>query len=278
MAEEGWQAALALEARRDGDRTLLHAEHRGPLRVLKALYPENPAICHAVLVHPPAGIVGGDRLRVDAAVGSEAHLVVTTPGATRFYRSDGASAEQTAQAQLSAGSRLEWLPLETLVYDGALARNRQCFVLGDGAEMIGWDLLALGLPAAGSPFERGCYEQHIELPGLWLERARIAAADKRLLDSPLGLAGHRVLGTLWWASGPHGNAERRAAQAVEAARGVIDAAALTAAATSLGGRSVVVRLLGDGTEAALRLMRDVRLAWREQLWGLPRVEPRVWAT
>ena len=169
----GWRAHLALHYTRDGERTIALDRHEGPLRVLQRLYPEGPGICHHVIVHPPGGIVGGDELHVDVRVDAGAHALLTTPGATRFYRSAGARALQQVRLQVGADARLEWLPLETLVYDGALARNRQCFVLGDGAEMIGWDLLALGLPAAGEDFDRGSFAQHLEMPGVWLEHGTI---------------------------------------------------------------------------------------------------------
>ena len=197
----GWHGHLELDYRRDGDTTQAHDRHDGPLRVLQRLYPEGPGICHHVLVHPPGGMVGGDTLDIDVALAEGSHAVITTPGAARFYRSSGAAAVQRLRARAAAGTRLEWLPLETLAYSGCEGENLLRFELEPGAETIGWDVLALGLPAAGQPFERGRYRQSIELPGRWLERGTIAADDRTLLDSPLGLAGHRVMGTLWLACG-----------------------------------------------------------------------------
>ncbi len=147
-----WHGHLRLDYRRDAERCIVHDRHDGPLRVLKSLHPEGPGICHSVLVHPPAGMVGGDRLVVDIDLAGAAHALITTPGATRFYRSLGEPATQTITARLATGSRLEWLPLETLAYSGCLAENRLRFELAEGAEMIGWDVLALGLPASGQPF------------------------------------------------------------------------------------------------------------------------------
>ena len=118
-----WTGRLQLSYRVDGGRTTAHDLHEGPLRVLQRLYPEGDAICHHVLVHPPGGIAGGDVLDIDATLAPGSHAVVTTPGATRFYRSAGASAVQRARLRLQAGARLEWLPLETLAYDGCIAEN-----------------------------------------------------------------------------------------------------------------------------------------------------------
>jgi urease accessory protein len=274
-----WTGRLQLDYRLDGPRTVAHDLHEGPLRVLRRLYPEGEAICHHVLVHPPGGIAGGDVLEVEARLGPGTHGVVTTPGATRFYRSAGAAAVQRARLRLEPGARLEWLPLETLAYDGCIAENHLRLELEPGAQAMGWDVLALGLPAADAPFARGSFLQHLEWPGHWLERARIAAGDALLLDSPLGWAGYRVLGTLWFAGlGPGGNALRE--QLLEGARAAIDAAppGTPAGATGPHPGLLVVRVLAQRVEPAMRLMQAVRAAWRLAAWGLQAQPPRVWAT
>ncbi len=129
----GWHAKLALDYRRDGERTTAHDRHEGPLRVLQRLYPEGEGICHHVIVHPPGGVVGGDVLQVDARLGPGTHAVVTTPGATRFYRSEGAPALQQATLTLADGARLGWLLLENIAYRGGRARNAITLDLAPGA-------------------------------------------------------------------------------------------------------------------------------------------------
>ena len=131
-----WHAKLALHYRRDGARTTAHDRHEGPLRVLQRLYPEGEGICHHVVVHPPGGVVGGDRLDIDARLDAGSHAVVTTPGATRFYRSAGEWAHAHARLVLAEGARLEWLPLETIVHRAALASNRVDLDLAPGAEAM----------------------------------------------------------------------------------------------------------------------------------------------
>lgn len=274
----GWLGHLHLHYSHDGARTLALDRHQGPLRVLQRLYPEGPDICHHVLVHPPGGIVGGDRLEVELQLDAGTHAVLTTPGATRFYRSAGEPAVQQVRAQLAPGARLEWLPLETLAYDACLAENDLRFDLAPGAQMLGWELLALGLPAAGKPFARGHLHQRIELPGVWLEQGRIAADDQLLLDSPLGLAGHRVLGTLWWASGSDAPGPLRDAM-LEAARACIDAhpsLSGLAGATSPDARVVVCRALADRVEPLFSLWRQIRARWRALAWQLDEHPPRIW--
>jgi urease accessory protein len=272
-----WHGHLTLLYRRDDEgRTTALDRHHGPLRVLQRLYPEGPAICHHVLVHPPGGIVGGDVLELDATVAPGCHALITTPGATRFYRSAGPLARQSVQATVADGARLEWLPLETIAYRSCAVENRLRFELAPGAEMIGWDTLALGLPAGGEAFDHGSFQQHLELPGLWLERARIRGDDQALLDSPLGWAGHRVLGTLWFASGtPLPRARREAL--LEAARACV-ADQRGAGVTSPDDRLLVLRVLAPVVEPAMTLMQAVRAAWRQAAWSLDAAPPRIWRT
>ena len=280
-----WQANLALDYSLRSGKTVAHFEHTGPLRILRSLYPEGESICHNVIVHPPGGLVGGDTLDLQFSVASGAHGLVTTPGATRFYRSDGQLALQRTDLILAAEARLEWLPLEAIAYNGCQAENRLTMALGAGAELIGWDVTALGLPAASQPFGQyqsglpaGRFEQHLEMPGVWLERARIHADDTRLLTSPLGLNHHTCFASLFFLSGSTLSRQRRAL-VLDAARAVIDTHGLraTAGATSPDGRVVVVRVLAPMVEPVLGLLKQVRLAWRAQLWQLPPVSPRIWA-
>ncbi len=274
----GWNARLSLNYTLEGGRTVARFEHDGPLRILQSLYPEGGGVCHNVLVHPPGGLVGGDRLDLGIRVGAGAHGLVTTPGAARFYRSDGEVAVQHTRICVAGGGRLEWLPLEAICYSGCIAENRLEMQLEAGAELLGWDVAALGLPEAGSPFLRGSLLQHLELQGAWLERGRIAAEDARLLEGPLGLGGHRCLASLFLATGSDLPRERRE-QALELAREVITAHPLAAlaGATAPGPRVVAVRVLAPLVEPALDLLKAVRHAWRPALWDLPPVQPRIWA-
>ena len=273
-----WHASLQLDYTLEGTRTVARHAHNGPLRILQSLYPEGDAVCHNVLVHPPGGLVGGDTLDITATVGPGAHGLVTTPGATRFYRSTGELALQRTHLTLAEGARLEWLPLEALCYNACNAENHLTLNLAPGAECMGWDVTALGLPHAGQPFETGRFVQHIEAPGLWLERGVIDAADHRLLESPLGLAGQRCMASLFFVTGRPLDRARRDT-ALDAARAVIDAHALKApaGATSPNGQVVVVGALAPQVEPAMQLLRQVRAAWRAALWQLDAEPPRIWA-
>jgi urease accessory protein len=272
-----WRARLELKYRRDGPRTVAHDRHEGPLRVLRALYPEGPGTCHHVIVHPPGGVVAGDVLDMDLDLGAGTQVLVTTPGATRFYRSEGAQARQRATLRLAEGARLEWLPMEAIAHRGCRAASQVTMDLAPGAELIGWDLLALGLPAAGEAFDAGEFRQHLELPGVWLERGRVGGEDALLLDSPLGWAGHRVLATLWFVAGQPWDAARRE-PLVDAARSLVDAQALPAGVTAPNPQVLVLRALAPRVEPAMQLLQAVRAAWREAAWGQAPEPPRIWRT
>jgi len=274
-----WHARLQLDYACAGERTVARFAHDGPLRILQSIYPEGDSVCHNVLVHPPGGLVGGDTLHIEVSAAAGTHGLVTTPGASRFYRSDGPAATQDVRLRLAPGARLEWLPLEALCYSGCRAQNRLHMELAPDAQLLGWDITALGLPEAGQPFVAGSLLQHLELQGAWLERGRIAAADSRLLDGPLGLAGHRCLATLFLASGSELPRPQRDAL-LESARCAIAPHALcaSAGATAAGPRVVVVRVLGPLVEPVLQLLKAIRRAWRTLLWQRDTADPRGWAT
>ena len=150
-----WHARLALDYRFEAGRCVARFEHDGPLRILQALYPEGDGVCHNVLVHPPGGLVGGGTLEIAIRAAPGSHGLVTTPGATRFYPSQGEPAVQRTQITLDEGARLEWLPLEAICHSGCRAENHLVLALAPGAELIGWDVTALGLPESRLPFEQG---------------------------------------------------------------------------------------------------------------------------
>lgn len=272
-----WHASLQLDYTCESNRSVARYLHQGPLRILQSLYPEGDAICHNVLVHPPSGLVGGDTLDMQVSVGPGAHGLVTTPGATRFYRSEAGLATQQVKAHVAAGGRLEWLPLEAIAYNGCDALNRAVFDLAPGAEMMAWDITALGLPAADLPFEQGQFRQHIEVAGAWLERGTLNAEDTRLMNSPLGMAGQRCMASLVFASGS-ALAPERTDRALALARECIEASTLrlSAGATSPHPQIMVLRVLSPVTEPTVQLLREVWAAWRQEMWGLSGTLPRLW--
>ena len=274
-----WQASLSLDYRLQEGRSIAAFRHEGPLRILQSLYPQGEAICHNVLVHPPGGLVGGDTLDIQVKVGPGAHGLITTPGATRFYRSMGELALQRTSLVLEPGARLEWLPMEALCYSGCLAENRLQMRLAPGAELIGWDVTALGLPQAGQPFVAGQLRQHLALEGLWLERALLKASDSALMDSPLALAGRRCIGTVFLLSGSAVARDRRE-HLLDLARSTIAEHALAASAgvTAPNEQVLALRVLAPLVEPAMALMRRIGQVWRRGAWDLEAQAPRIWST
>jgi urease accessory protein len=272
-----WNASLQLDYRLESQRSVARFLHQGPLRILQSLYPEGDAVCHNVLVHPPSGLVGGDTLDMQVTVGEGAHGLVTTPGATRFYRSEAGLATQQVHARVETGARLEWLPLEAIAYNQCDALNRAVFDLAPGAEMMAWDVTAFGLPAADLPYVQGTFRQHLEIPGVWLERGSLNAEDTRLMDSPLGLAGQRCMATLVFAAGS-AMADERIDRTLACARELLEASELplSAGVTSPHKQVIVLRVLSPVTEPAMQLLRTVWAAWRHEMWALPGTYPRLW--
>ena len=272
-----WQARLTLDYQSQQGRTVLRHAHDGPLRILKSLYPEGEAVCHNVIVHPPGGLVGGDTLDIKVKVDAGAHGLISTPGATRFYASDALLATQCVELTLQPGSRLEWLPLEAIAYPGCRARNHWKAHLQGDAELMAWDVCALGLPAANKAFTSGRFHQRLEIPGLWLEQATLDAEDTGLMNSPLGLAGHRCLGTMVFACGTPLTRERRE-HLQEAARSALLELPLNvhAGVTSPNPSMVVVRMLAPVVEP---LMAGLQRAWaslRAAAWDMDTAPPRIW--
>ncbi len=274
-----WQAQLHLDYRLEAARTVARHSHTGPLRILQSLYPEGDAVCHNVLVHPPGGLVGGDTLDIKVHAHTGAHGLLTTPGATRFYRSEGQLALQRTHLTVEPNARLEWLPLEAICYSGCLATNQLTLSIEPGGELIGWDVTALGLPHADQPFLQGHFCQHIELPGVWLERGTLHASDQRLLNSAAGLAGQQCMASLFYATGSPMTRTRRQ-EVLDSARTALAAhpLAASAGATSPNSQVVVVRVLAPMVEPATVLLREVRNLWREQLWAKTNANPRIWST
>ncbi|OAI09124.1 urease accessory protein UreD [Methylomonas methanica] len=264
-----WEAELQLGFSQRGDKTVLSKRaHRGPLTVQRPFYPEGGA-CHVYLLHPPGGVVAGDQLSINAAVEHDAQALITTPAAGKFYRSGGGEAQQTVNLKVSENACLEWLPQETIVYEGAQLKSSMNIDLADHAHFIGWEILALGRPAAGEGFDNGAASLNwrISRAGclLYLERLRL---DAEAFQARWGLFGHSACGTMF----------------------VYPATPLHLAA--------VQELIGDEANRGVTLIEgllicrgldrraDLLKGFFEAVWGLVRGDvvgkevcaPRIWAT
>lgn len=265
-----WKARLDLRfASAEGKTLLAGRRAEGPLAVQKALYPEGDAVCHAIVVHPPGGIAGGDELYVRARVEDGASALLTTPGAAKWYRSAGPSASQVLEFDVEGA--LEWLPRETIVFNGARA-SLGCEVrLGKGARYIGWEILCLGRTRSGESFESGSLRLDTlvtrEGRPLLVERGRVDAGG-RILQSPAGLGGRTVFGTLLAAS---------SSMTGELLKDCREEAPGRIGITLLPGL-LVARYLGDSSEEAFRCFSTIWSRLRPALLARPAVEPRLWRT
>ena len=267
-----WEASLRLGFARDGATTrLVRREHRGPLRVQKALYPEGPGACHVIVVHPPGGIVGGDRLDIGLDAGEGCHALATSPGAAKWYRANGrnrSASQQYVRLRAGAGAALEWLPQETIFYEGARVELEHEVELAPGATYIGCEILCFGRRASGEGFTAGAVRQRTRIRQggrlLWWEQGSVDAAA---IDSPLGLDGHSVCATLVAVGKP-------APGALQAALREADPELALSQVKSV----FVARHLGHDSEAARVAMLRVWQGLRPHLLGLPARTPRIWNT
>ena len=269
-----WRARLALAFERRAGRSVLAARsHEGPLVVQKALYPEGDAVCHAIVVHPPAGIAGGDELLIALEAREGASALLTTPGAAKWYRTAGPWARSRVAIDARPSSAIEWLPQEAIVYDGARADIAWEAHLAADARLIAWEIVCLGRTGSGERFTRGCCRLEMRLwrDGrlAWLERGRVDPAS-RLADSPAGLDGHTVIGTMIAAAPAIDDATLAVCREVSPRSGESAVTRLPAL--------LVARYRGDSSEAAREYFTALWKRLRPALLGREAAEPRIWRT
>lgn len=194
-----WQGHLQLEfSHRPGETILSRSYAEAPLKVQRPFYPEGAKVCHTVMLHTAGGIVGGDRLAYAIHLNPQAQALLTTATATKVYRSNGQPARQTIQIQVAEAAYLEWLPQETIVFNGADYRQDLRVELGPGATWMGWDITRLGRSARGEQFLAGEWRSHTEVwqqgKLLWVDPQWLMGGSE-MLESPHGLAGYPVVGS-----------------------------------------------------------------------------------
>lgn len=269
----GWCGRLELGFSARAGRTEV-SRHRfsGPLRIQRTFHPEPTGVCHAYVLHPPGGVVGGDRLELQLEVDAGAHALLTTPGATKLYRSLGARSLVRTAARVANGGMLEWLPQGTIAFDQARAALELSVAVEPGGTFIGWELTALGRPAGALPFEAGSVTQRVELfqgeDALLFERLRLGDGSP-VGSAAWGLGGHTVFGTLYVVGAVAARVVERVA-AIAPLRSQVSG-------THLGGVSVF-RCFGDSLHTAQQQLTQV-WALARSACGLSGAEPpRVWAT
>lgn len=280
--ERRWAASLSLgfESRNEGSAEpvtrMVRRRHTGPLRVQRPFYPEGKhGCCHVYLLHPPGGLVSGDQLRIEATVAEGGHTLLTTPAAAKLYKADshGVAWAQHTRLQVAKNATLEYLPQETIAFDGSRGEQTTTIELESGAKTLGWEVLALGRPASELPFATGALEQrfYLSLDGkpVWLERQLLDPTHRRFTGH-WGQGGATVQATLW-AVGLNDEAA-----AVEALREQLPDNHRWAVTRRRG--VLLLRYLGTERNEAWALCEQAWHLLRPMLTGLPAHTPRIWLT
>jgi urease accessory protein len=267
----GWRAELVLGFESNGERTVLaHRRHVGPLIVQRPFYPEG-SVCHSYIVHPPGGVVGGDQLALRADVSEGAHALVTTPAATKFYRAAATREARVVQELRVRAGTCEWLPQESIFFDGANVDLTTRVQLDEQSRFIGWEVGCYGRPASADWFRAGYVRQRFELwldeRPLLLDRLRVTGNDS-MMSAPWGLAGNHVIGTLL--AFPSNKDD------LDAARAVLGAEPLFSC--TLVDRVLVCRALAQDTGLVRQCLTRIWQQLRPRLLGREAIAPRIWAT
>ena len=270
-ATASWHASLRLRFAIDAGTTrLVERAHSGPLRVQKPLYPEGPGICHAIVIHPPGGVVGGDCLSVEAQAGAGSHAFVTTPGAAKWYRANGKVSRQDVRIAAGAQAIVEWLPQETILFDDVNVVFDHAVELEAGARYIGGEILCFGRRASGESFQTGVIRQRTRIRSggklVWWEQGTIDGAGSTM-HSRFGLDGASVCATLIGVGAPLPATLMAAMRALDPALGLSQVKSV-----------FVARILCDDSETARHTLARVWQALRPHLLGCEAPLPRIWQT
>ena len=271
----GWEAQLDLKFSQSGKRTILsHRKHYGPLQVQKPFYPEPNGVCHIYILHPPGGVVGGDRLNISIDVNSNSHVLITTPAAGKFYRSSGLVAKQQQVIKVAPKGNLEWLPSENILFSGAKARIKTKIELSRGSHFLGWEISCLGRPASNETFGQGELDQRFEvwLEGspLRIERLKLKGGDP-ILKAKWGMLEFPVIGSMVCVTEKPG--------LVDSLRKIDDVSIDQElfSATQMKG-AILCYFLGNSVERARKYFVSAWKILRQEVIGHEALEPRIWRT
>ncbi|MDX1572974.1 MAG: urease accessory protein UreD [Methylophaga sp.] len=270
----GWLAQLSLAFERRHERTILvRRQHYGPMVIQKILHPQTDDAAHGVIVHPPGGIAGGDQLELHIDLASKAQVLLTTPGATKWYKSAGRLASQQVDIRLAADSQLEWLPQENIVFNGAEVSLRTDVSLAENAKLATWEIISLGRSASGENWQEGRLRQNLTISRqhrlIWSESA-VIHAESKVLAAKAGLKGNRVFGSFIVAAGQMPAATLEKCRAVNADGGSFGVSALP--------EIFVARYMGGCPQQARQYFEQLWACLRPWYGAAQVVRPRIWAT
>jgi urease accessory protein len=261
---------------RDGITRLAQLYQRDPLRVLfPAPAAGDPPV--AVIVTTSGGLVAGDRLdiRVELAPGAAAH--VTASAAEKIYRSTGLTTTIKQTLSVGPGAALEFLPPDTILFDGARLQRETIIDLAPGSAFLGGDIVVFGRRARGERFASGLLREVWALRRdgdlVWGDALHLEEDIGRIIDDPACFDGAAAFATMIL-SPPAGDAR----SLLNAARVVQSACATTglrAGATAVSGL-VIARWLAADAALLRRAYADLACRLRSAALGLPDRLPRVW--
>ena len=263
----GRDGTLRLGFERRGPATVLaRARYTLPLQVLAPMALDDPAAVVSV-VNPTGGLLGGDRLTIDVSVGPAAHACLTTPSATKVYRTSGAPARQDVTLRLEAGAICEWVPDHTIPFAGSALRQRIEVEIADGACLILVDAFAAGRVGRGERWAFRRLESAVtvrDAKGRLLQDRFVLTEDGALEPGALGATDGRP----YFASMAVIAADAEAFRREVTARFAVEGEVLIAAG-ALPRRGAVVRCLAASAPALLHAVDALWTTARREVLGLP---------
>jgi len=262
-------------ARRDGVTRLAHLYQADPLRVLFPI-PEAGDPIEAAIVTTSGGLVGGDRIDVAIRVDRAARAHVTASAAEKIYRSTGATTVVRQSLAVADGAALEFLPPETILFEGARLQRETAVEIGNGGAFLGGDIMVFGRRARGEHFTKGLLRTVWEVRQqgrlVWGDALHLDGDIAGVVDNPACFGGAAGFATLMLA--PAGNDPQKF---VDGARGVQAAApeGVRAGVTAVAGL-VVARWLAADAALLRRAYADLACHLRCEAMGLPCRLPRIW--
>lgn len=274
VSARNWQAELALTfARREARTTLTHRLHHGPLVVQKMLYPEGDAVCHGIIVHPPGGVAGGDALTLRANLGVQSQVLLSTPGATKWYKAGQTHASQKLLFDVQENASLEWLPQENIVFDGAKVGLTAEVRLAQAAKYVGWEVTCLGRQARQEMWQQGYLKQHTAVyrdgKPVWVERAQLTPQSREIM-AITGLGGQVVMGTFVIVHGQPPQDLLDACRAQQVTYGQCGVSSLP--------QVLSARYVGNSAQEARAYFESIWMLLRPWYLEKVAVRPRIWST
>jgi urease accessory protein len=274
---KGVRGAAEIAFATDGAATrLAHLYQHDPLRVLfPTAEPEEPPV--AVLVTTSGGLVAGDRLSVTIDLGAGASAYVTASAAEKIYRSTGATTEIAQSLSLGDGAWLEYLPPETILFEGARLRRRTALDLAADGGFLGGGILVFGRRARGEAFTRGFLHESWEIRRngklAWGDALHLQGDIAAIMADPACFAGAAACATLILV--PPGRDSRPFVDPARTVQEKSSAAGLRTGVTAVNG-ILIARWLGDDAAALRRAYGDLACHLRGAAMGLPARLPRLW--